>query len=103
RSYFGGQLDGESWANWRPLLFTILGEPLTPDELIRFEALTGRPAVPAKRPREFIGPGAANHAPLASWRPISPAVSIIAKLSPPASAAYCQSWLRQKNRLLAHS
>src|ERR1700730_14791026 len=55
RSYFGGQLDGASWANWRPLLYVILGEPLALDELARFEALTGRPTVPAGRPREFAG------------------------------------------------
>lgn len=55
RSYFGGQLDGPSWANWRPLLYAILGEELSYEEIARFKSLTGRPTAPARPPREFAG------------------------------------------------
>jgi len=53
--FFGGQLAGESWAAWRPLMYAIMGEPLEPGELAVFERLTGRPEAPAGSAREFCG------------------------------------------------
>jgi hypothetical protein len=53
--YFGGQLCGDTWRAWRVLMFAILGEPLTADELDVFKTLTGRPAAPAEPVREFAG------------------------------------------------
>jgi hypothetical protein len=53
--YFGGQLDGDSWAPWRALLLAIMGEELTPDELTIFTAVTNRQSAPAEPVREFIG------------------------------------------------
>jgi hypothetical protein len=55
KQYFGGQLEGESWAPWRALLLAIMGEELTPDELTIFTTLTGRPTAPAEPVREFAG------------------------------------------------
>jgi hypothetical protein len=46
RQYFGGQLDGDSWANWRALLLAIAGEPLEPDEMQVFTSLTKRRRAP---------------------------------------------------------
>jgi hypothetical protein len=31
-AYFGNQLAGESWANWRAVLLAMAGEELTPDK-----------------------------------------------------------------------
>jgi hypothetical protein len=55
KQYFGRQLEGESWAPWRSLLLAIMGEELTPDELILFTALTGRLRAPLEPVREFAG------------------------------------------------
>jgi hypothetical protein len=69
RSYFGGQLDGPSWANWRPLLYAILGEDLTYEELAVFKTLTGRPQAPSQRPREFAGASGVVAARAVPWAP----------------------------------
>ena len=42
--YVGRLLGGESWAAWRVLLITIVGEELTEDERAVFNSLTGRAA-----------------------------------------------------------
>ena len=55
KQYFGGQLDGDSWAPWRALLIAIIGEELTPDELAIFQAVTNRQSAPTEPVREFVG------------------------------------------------
>jgi hypothetical protein len=40
--FFGSQLAGETWANWRVLLIAIAGEELTAEELVIFQRLTNR-------------------------------------------------------------
>jgi hypothetical protein len=55
KQYFGGQLDGPSWAPWRSLLLAIMGEELTSDELVMFTMLTERPRAPLEPVREFCG------------------------------------------------
>jgi hypothetical protein len=55
KQYFGGQLDGDSWAAWRVLLLAIMGEELTADELVIFQAITNRQKAPAEPVREFTG------------------------------------------------
>jgi hypothetical protein len=52
---FGGQLAGLSWAPWRAMLLATAGEPLEPDELKLFQAVTGREASPLEPVREFWG------------------------------------------------
>jgi hypothetical protein len=42
-------LGAPSWAAWRPLLLSIMGEPLLPDELELFRRLTGRTIAPERR------------------------------------------------------
>jgi hypothetical protein len=54
RQYFGGQLDGPSWAPWRALLLAIMGEPLMPDELAIFTSITGRLKAPTEPVREAV-------------------------------------------------
>ena len=49
----GKALGGASWSNWRTLLIAAMGEPLTPDELTAFRALTGRQAAPVERVEEL--------------------------------------------------
>jgi hypothetical protein len=49
---FGTVLAGESWASWRVLLIALCGEPLTDDERIIFESLTGRPCEPGRMVEE---------------------------------------------------
>lgn len=53
QSLFGAVLGGDSWAAWRVLLIAAMGEPLTVDERVVFERLTGRPQEPADRVDEF--------------------------------------------------
>lgn len=55
--YFGGpdMMGGDSWAAWRVLLMTIVGEPLTDDEREVFRSLTGRQNEPQAPVREFTG------------------------------------------------
>ena len=55
KAYFGGQLDGPSWAPWRALLLAIMGEELTPDELAIFTSITNRQSAPTEPVREFTG------------------------------------------------
>ena len=50
----GKALGGATWSNWRTLLIAAMGEPLTPDELAVFRALTGRQAAPAERVEELL-------------------------------------------------
>ena len=50
---FGAVLPGESWASWRVLLIGAMGEPLTDDERVVFEALTGREHEPLERVDEL--------------------------------------------------
>lgn len=54
-NYFGGVMGGDSWLPWRILLIAFLGEPLTDDERVIYEALTGRPTEPGEPAREFWG------------------------------------------------
>jgi hypothetical protein len=42
-------LGAPSWAAWRPLLLSALGEPLLPDELELYRRFTGRSKAPTKR------------------------------------------------------
>jgi hypothetical protein len=53
--FFGSQLAGETWANWRVLLIAIAGEELTAEELVIFQRLTNRQTAPVKAPAEFHG------------------------------------------------
>ncbi len=43
----GKTLVGESWSLWRTMLMALMGEPLAPEELDAFSAVTGRKASPA--------------------------------------------------------
>jgi hypothetical protein len=52
-AYFGGLLEGASWAPWRILLIAIAGEALTADERAIFKALTGRDSEPLEPVEEF--------------------------------------------------
>jgi hypothetical protein len=52
---FGSIFAGESFAGWRVLLIAIVGEELTADERIVFEALTGREREPGQPVEEFDG------------------------------------------------
>ena len=52
---FGKVLPGESWAKWRVLLIAIVGERLTEDERVIFEALTGRQNEPGSPVEEVLG------------------------------------------------
>ena len=44
----GNALPGASWLTWRALLIAAMGEPLLPDELAVFRAVTGRDAAPCR-------------------------------------------------------
>jgi hypothetical protein len=55
KQYFGGQLEGPSWAPWRSLLLAIMGEELSADELVLFTMLTERQRAPLEPVREFAG------------------------------------------------
>ncbi len=52
---FGAVLAGESWAAWRVLLIAMVGEELTVEERIVFQALTGREREPLGWIEEFWG------------------------------------------------
>ena len=49
----GNAIPGPSWAGWRVLLLSIMGEPLRPDELEIFQQLTQRRDPPTSRVSEF--------------------------------------------------
>ena len=53
--FFGTMLAGESWRAWRVILIAIVGEELTDDERIIFQALTGRDREPGEPVEEFWG------------------------------------------------
>ena len=50
---FGDILPGKSWANWRVLLIAAMGEELTDEERLVFQALTGREREPSRLVDEF--------------------------------------------------
>lgn len=50
---FGSILPGESWASWRVLLIAAMGEPLTDEERVVFQELTGRSNEPLERCEEL--------------------------------------------------
>ena len=45
---FGDVLAGSSWDGWRVLLIAACGEPLTDEERVTFQALTGREREPGR-------------------------------------------------------
>jgi hypothetical protein len=49
---FAEVLSGASWDGWRTLLIALSGEPLTDEERVVFESLTGRPREPLQRCEE---------------------------------------------------
>src|SRR5262252_9736121 len=49
----GRALDGESWAAWRALLLSAMGEKLKPAELEHYKRLTGRSEPPSERASEL--------------------------------------------------
>jgi hypothetical protein len=51
----GKALEGDSWHTWRTVLLATMGEPLTEEELVTFQAVTGRQEAPTERCEEFIG------------------------------------------------
>jgi hypothetical protein len=53
--YFGTQLAGDSWVNWRAVLLALAAEPLEPDEGAILQRLTGRQRWPLGRVSEFWG------------------------------------------------
>lgn len=46
-------LEGDTWKSWRILLIAAMGEPLTDEERVIFERLTGRPQEPKEQVDEF--------------------------------------------------
>ena len=51
----GKVLAGGSWLSWQAMLIAMLGEPLTDDERVVFQRLTGREREPLERVEEFWG------------------------------------------------
>src|SRR5262245_56896036 len=51
----GDAIPGDTWASWRALLFSILGEPLEPAELELYRQFTQRQDPPGARLDEFYG------------------------------------------------
>jgi hypothetical protein len=49
----GGVMTGDSWSVWRALLIAAMGEPLTDDERVIFQSITGRPREPLERVEEL--------------------------------------------------
>ncbi|MDT2022817.1 hypothetical protein [Methylocella sp. CPCC 101449] len=49
----GAAIPGDSWKVWRTLLIAMMGEALTDDERVIFEAVTGRPHEPGQPVDEF--------------------------------------------------
>src|SRR5262249_49362646 len=49
----GDAISGDTWASWRALLFSILGEPLEPAELELYREFTQRQEPPGARVDEF--------------------------------------------------
>jgi len=54
RDLLGLGIEGESWASMKTLCIAAFGEPLTPDERVVFEQLTGRPQEPLQRVKRFV-------------------------------------------------
>jgi hypothetical protein len=50
---FGEVLSGSSWDGWRTLLIALSGEPLTDEERVTFQALTGREREPGRPDKVF--------------------------------------------------
>lgn len=50
---FGSVLSGDTWAAWRVVLIAAMGEPLSAEERVIFEAVTGRPQEPQERVDEL--------------------------------------------------
>lgn len=50
----GSALSGDSWSTWRTLLIASMGEPLTPEEMVTFTAVTGRTTSPPSRVEEAL-------------------------------------------------
>jgi len=76
----GKALVGPSWHPWRTILLATMGEPLTSDELVTFQQVTGRLKAPTKRREELSALSvavAANREPLPCWLPTSLPLSII--------------------------
>jgi hypothetical protein len=100
--YFGGQLDDDSWRNWRILLLAILRE-LQPGELDAFTELTQRSTASTEQVREFAGVigrrGAKRAAPLAYWRLTLARASTTGPSWSPASVACCPCWRKPKTKL----
>src|SRR5208283_2169707 len=80
---FGKILPGPSWASWRILLISMMGEPLNAEERATFKALTGRDHEPLARVDELwciigrrggktraISVLAVYLAALVDWRPV---------------------------------
>jgi hypothetical protein len=53
KALLGSILSGPSWSAWRIMLISIMGELLTPDERLVFQALTGREREPGETVEEF--------------------------------------------------
>jgi hypothetical protein len=53
KNYFGNQLSGDSWSQWRAFLIALAGEPLTKDEHATVCSLSGRQSLPQGAPKEF--------------------------------------------------
>ena len=49
----GKALVGPSWHAWRTILLATMGEPLTDDELVTFQEVTGREQAPTTRCEEL--------------------------------------------------
>jgi len=51
-AYFGAQLAGDTWANWRAVLLAMAGETLTSEESAAVCGLSGRQRLPQGAPKE---------------------------------------------------
>jgi hypothetical protein len=51
----GNVLKGDSWRMWRTLLIAAMGEPLTADERVLFQEMTGRDREPLERVEDLVG------------------------------------------------
>jgi hypothetical protein len=55
KKLLGAELGDDSWANWRVMLMSIMGEALKPAELETFRKLTQRDSSPENRVDEYYG------------------------------------------------
>jgi hypothetical protein len=63
-------MGGASWSAWRTLLIAAMGEPLTADELLVFQELTGRAASPSEPVKKLLAViWAGGQANRALWQP----------------------------------